>query len=160
MKENVKENMKEGFKLSLSGLWLLTGIISMLLPVFLPSSANPHNFVQNVIGTSTVTMFILSFPSSLFGLPIMFFASYVLGVDPNTIGGMYLNIFLLCVLGYVQWFWILPRILRNEPQFQMLNLFGGKPEMQLLEAKAMNNIPFDSDGRTPLERVLQNKDSE
>ena len=152
--------MEKIFKLSFKQIWLAVSIFSLALPVFLPSSANPQNFLENVIGTVTVTMFILSFPISLFGLPIMFFASYVLGVDPNTIGGMYLNVFLLCVLGYVQWFWILPRVLRNEPQFQMLNLFGGKPEMQLLEAKAMNNIPFDSDGRTPLERVLQNKDSE
>ncbi len=152
--------MKEQFKLSPSQIWMLITAAALILPVFLPSSAGPQNFLENVIGTVTITMFILSFPISLFGLPIMFFASYVLGVNPNTIGGMYLNIFLLCVLGYVQWCWILPRILRNEPQFQMLNLFGGKPEMQLLEAKPMNNIPFDSDGRTPLERVLQNKDSE
>ena len=152
--------MKERFKLSLSQIWMLITAAALILPFFLPSSANPQHFLENVIGTVTVTMFILSFPISLFGLPIMFFASYVLGVDPNTIGGMYLNVFLLCVLGYVQWFWILPRILRNEPQFQMLNLFGVNPEMQLLEAKAINNIPFDSDGRTPLERVLQNKDSE
>ncbi|MBA2737823.1 MAG: hypothetical protein H0U50_13670 [Pyrinomonadaceae bacterium] len=153
--------MKERFKLSISQIWLLVTAAALILPVFLPSSANPQNFLENVIGTVTVTMFILSFPISLFGLPIMFFASYVLGVNPNTIGGMYLNIFLLCVLGYVQWFWILPRILRNEPHLQMLNLFGGKSEMQLLEAKAIDNIPFcDSDGRTPLERVLLNKDSE
>ena len=152
--------MKERFKFSLSQIWMLVTAAALILPVFLPSSADPQNFLENVIGTVTVTMFILSFPISLFGLPVMFFASYVLGVDPNSIGGMYLNVFLLCVLGYVQWFWILPRILRNEPQFQMLNLFGGNPEMQLLEAKAMSNIPFDSDGRTPLERVLQNKDSE
>ena len=152
--------MKERLKLSFSQIWMLITAAALILPVFLPSSADPNNFLENVIGTVTVTMFILSFPISLFGLPLMFFASYVLGVNPNTIDGMYLNVFLLCVLGYVQWFWILPRVLRNEPQFQMLNLFGGNPEMQFLEAKAINNIPFDADGRTPLERVLQNKDSE
>lgn len=151
--------MFENSKLNLSRIWLAISAVALALPVFLPSSADPQNFLENVIGMVTVTMFILSFPISLFGLPLIFFASFILGVDPNTIGGMYLNVFLLCVLGYVQWFWILPRVLRNEPQFQMLNLFG-KPEMQLLEAKAINNIPFDAEGRTPLERVLQNKDSE
>ena len=151
--------MFENSKLSLSRIWLAISAFALILPVFLPSSANPQNFLENVIGTVTVTMFILSFPISLFGLPAIYFANQVLGVNPNTIGGMYLNVFLLCVLGYVQWFWIVPRVLRNEPQFQMLNLFG-KPEMQLLEAKAMNNISFDAEGRTPLERVLQNKDSE
>ena len=153
--------MKERFKLSLSGIWLLTGIISMLLPIFLPSSANPHNFVQNVIGTSTVTMFILSFPSSLFGLPVMFFAGHVLQVNPNTMEGMYLNLFLLFVLGLVQWFWIVPRVWRNEPRLQMLNLPGVKSEIQLLEIAPANNADFcDSEGRTRLEKVFQEKDSD
>ena len=151
--------MFENSKLSLSRIWLMISAFALALPVFLPSSANPQNFLENVIGTVTFTMFILSFPISLFGLPVIYFVNQVLGVNPNTIGGMYLNVFLLCMLGYVQWFWIVPRVIRNEPQLQMLNLFG-KPEMQLLEAKAMNNISFDAEGRTPLERVLQNRDSD
>jgi len=152
--------MKERFKLSLSGLWLPVSVFSLLLPVFMPSSANASNFAENAIGTASVSMFILSFPSSLFGLPAMFFAKIVLDVNPNSIEGMYLNLFLLFVFGLVQWFWIVPRVLRNEPRFQMLNLFGGNPEMQLLEAKAANNIPFcDPDGRTPLERVFEEKDT-
>ncbi|HVE56769.1 MAG TPA: hypothetical protein VNB22_08070 [Pyrinomonadaceae bacterium] len=152
--------MKEKVKLSLSGLWLLVSVFSLLLPVFMPSSANASNFAENAIGTASVSMFILSFPSSLFGLPAMYFAGIVLDVNPNSIEGMYLNLFLLFVFGLVQWFWIVPRVLRNEPRFQMLNLFGAKSEIQLLEAKAANNIPFcDSDGRTPIERVFQEKDT-
>jgi hypothetical protein len=152
--------MKERFKLSLSGLWLLVSIFSLLLPVFMPSSANASNFAENAIGTASVSMFILSVPSSLFGLPAMFFAGTVLGVNPNSIEGMYLNLFLLFVFGLAQWLWIVPRVLRNEPRFQILNLFGGKTEIQLLKAKTANNIPFcDSDGRTPIERVFEEKDA-
>jgi hypothetical protein len=132
----------------------------MLLPVFMPSSANASNFAENALGTASVSMFILSFPSSLFGLPVMFFAKTALDVNPNSIEGMYLNLFLLFVFGLVQWFWIVPRILRNEPRFQRLDLFGGEPETQVLQAKAANNIPFcDADGKTPLERVFQEKDT-
>ena len=152
--------MKEKFKLSLSGLWLLVSVFSMLLPVFMPSSVNASNFVENAIGTASVTMFILSFPASLFGLPAMFFARIALDVNPNSIEGMYLNLFLLFVFGLVQWFWIVPRVWRNEPRLNMLNLFGEKSDIQFLEAKAANNIPFcDSDGRTPLERVFQEKET-
>ena len=151
--------MKEKFKLSLSGLWLFVSVFSMLLPVFMPSSVNASNFVENAIGTASVTMFILSFPASLFGLPVMFFAKIALDVNPNSIEGMYLNLFLLFVFGLVQWFWIVPRVWRNEPRLNMLSLFGEKSEIQLLEAKATNYIPFcDSDGRTPIERVFQEKD--
>lgn len=153
--------MKERFKLSLGGLWLLTSLFSLILPVFVPSFADPQSFVQNVIGTATVTMFILSFPSSLFGIPLLFFAQAALGVDPNTIGGMYLNLFLLFVLGSVQWFWIVPRLLRNDPQLQILNLQLGKPEMLLSEANTIDETQFwDSEGQTPLEKVFLEKDSE
>src|SRR5688572_1783034 len=114
--------MKERFKLSLSGVWLLSSLVSLILPVFIPSYAHPQSFIQNVIGTSTVTMFILSFPSSLFGIPLLYFAQAAIGLDPNTIGGMYLNLFLLFVLGLVQWFWIVPRIWRNDPDVVILNL--------------------------------------
>jgi len=152
--------MKEQFKLNLSPIWLLISAVALTLPVFLPSSVNPQYFFQDIIGTVTTTMYILSFPAGLLALPTMLLAELFLGVNPNTIGGMYINVFLLCVLGYVQWFWIVPRIWRNEPRLNTLDLFGEKSEIQLLQAKAANNIPFcDSDGRTPLERVFQEKDT-
>lgn len=150
--------MKERFKLSLGGLWLVTSLVSLIMPVFIPSYADPQSFVQNVIGTSTVTIFILSFPSSLFGVPLLFFAQAALGVDPNSIGGMYLNLFLLFVLGSVQWFWIVPRIWRNEPKIQVLKL-PGKADMQLAESTQAGGFEvFDSQSRTPLERVLHDDD--
>ncbi len=153
--------MNERFKLSLWQIWLLISVFSLLLPVFLPSSANPQNFLANVIGTVTVTMFILSFPSSLFGLPVMFFAQLALDVNQNTMQGMYLNLFLLFVLGSVQWFWILPRLLRSEPRLQMLNLLGGKSEPQFSAVQFDGNVKScDSQGRTPVERIIHEKDSE
>lgn len=146
--------MKEEFKLNLSPIWLLISAIALKLPVFLPSSAHPQNFLQDVIGTVTLAMNVLSFPFGLLAAPVMFLAKLFLGVNPNTIGGMYVNVFLLCVLGYMQWFWIVPRLLRSESRFQMQNLFGGKSNLKLSEA-AINNTEFcDSQGRTPVERII------
>ena len=101
--------MTDRFKLTLSGMWLFVGLFSLVLPVFLPSNSFSANPAANVIGTATATMFILSFPSSLFGIPLLVIVDYALGVDPNTIQGMYVNLFMLFVLGLVQWFWIVPR---------------------------------------------------
>lgn len=151
--------MKDRFRLSLGGLWLATSLFSLILPVFLPTSANPHSFVQNVIGTSTVTMFILSFPSSLFGIPLLYFSQIVLGVDSNSIGGMYLNLFLLFVLGLVQWFWIYPRLWRTEPNLQTLNL-PSISEFRLAETNRGDFEIFDREFRTPLERVFEEKEQE
>lgn len=152
--------MKEQTKLNLSPIWLLISATALTLPVFLPSSANPQYFFQDIIGTVTTTMYILSFPAGLLALPAMFLAELFFGVNPDTIGGMYVNVFLLCVLGYVQWFWIVPRILRSAPRLNMPDLFDRKSETQLLEAKAENSIPFsDFEGKTPIERVFQEKDT-
>lgn len=150
--------MKEEFELNLSRIWMLISAVALVLPVFLPSSANPQNFLQDVIGTVTLTMYVLSFPASFLTMPVMFLAQLIFGVNPNTIGGMYINLFLLCVLGYAQWFWLVPKLLRNKSEFRMLNLGGRKSEMLLSEAEMSSNIPFcDSEGRTPVERVFREK---
>src|SRR5262249_13459771 len=102
-----------------------------------------------------VTMFILSFPSSLFGIPLMFFAQAALGVDADTIGGMYLNLFLMFVLGLVQWFWIVPRLVRKNKDVQTLDL-DREVIVPLLASEKISVDPeiFDSRSRTPLERVI------
>jgi ascorbate-specific PTS system EIIC-type component UlaA len=153
--------MTEHFKLNLGRIWLLVGGISLVLPVFLPSSAHPQNFLQNVIGTTTITMFILSFPSSLFGIPLFFFAQVALGIDPNTIGGMYLNLFLMFVLGMVQWFWIVPRLLKKNRNIETLNLRGQVIHPLLTQEKAnIDRDFFDSRSRTPLERAISEDEGE
>jgi len=153
--------MKKPFELNLSPLWLLISAAALTLPVFLPSSAHPQYFFQDIIGTVTTAMYILSFPAGLLALPMMFLAKLFFGVNPQTIGGMYVNVFLLCVLGYAQWFWLVPRLLRSESQFQILNLLGGKSNLKLSEAAASNNTEFwDSQSRTPVEKIIREKDSE
>lgn len=152
--------MFEISKINLSRIWLAISSLALVLPIFMPSSADPRNFYENVIGTVTVTMFILSFPASLFGLLVLFFAGFVLNVNLNSMEGMYLNLFLLFVLGFVQWFWIFPRIAQSETVLQTLNLPNAKSETHFAEANFNGSIPFcDDEGRTPIERVFHEKDS-
>jgi hypothetical protein len=152
--------MSEYLKLNLARIWLLVGSISLILPVFLPSSPYPQNFLQNIIGTTTVTMFILSFPSSLFGIPLMFVVQAALGVDANTIGGMYLNLFLMFVLGLVQWFWIVPRLVQRNKDVQTLELDKDAARIPLISEKIVIDPEFfDSKSRTPIERVISDDDA-
>ena len=151
--------MKEEFKLNLSPIWLLISVIALTLPVFLPSFSNPQYFYQDVIGTVTLAMNVLAFPFGLLALPVMYLPELFLNVNPNMIGGRYINVFLLCVLGYVQWFWIVPRLLQSELRFKVQNLFGRESNLKLSEA-AINSAEFcDSQGRTPVERIIYEKDS-
>ena len=152
--------MTERFKLSLSGMWLLVSLFSLLLPIFLPSATFSSSPAANVIGTATATMFILSFPSSLFGIPLLVVVDYVLGVDPNSIQGMYVNLFILFVLGLVQWFWIVPRVWRNDPDVQVLNLPVPLRNERLPEASFDTQFEiFDARQRTPVERVINDDDA-
>lgn len=152
--------MKDNFNLSLKRMWLAISAFSLILPVFMPSSANPEHFFENVIGMVTVILFILSFPASLLGLLVLFFAKIFLDVNLNSIEGLYLNLFVLFALGLVQWFWIVPRLMRNDSGFQRLNLPGTKSEMQMSEANSADEAKFRAfQEQSPLERVFQEKDS-
>lgn len=140
-------------------MWLLVSLFSLILPVFLPSSVNSPNPAANAIGAATATMFILSFPSSLFGIPLIFIVDHVLGVEPNSMSGMYANLLMLFTLGAAQWFWIVPRVWRNEPNLQILTLpIGGSP-IQLPESRVADEFEFfASKDQTPLERVLNQRE--
>lgn len=152
--------MTERFKISLSGMWLIVSLFALLFPIFLPSVTASANPAANVIGTATATMFILSFPSSLFGIPLLAVVDYVLGADPNSIQGMYVNLFMLFVLGLVQWFWIVPRVWRREPDVQVLNLPVLTNNERLPEASCDNQFKvFDVSERTPVERVINDDDA-
>jgi hypothetical protein len=148
--------MLERLKISLSGMWLFVCVFTLLIPVFLPSFAGSANPATNVIGAATASMFILTFPSSLFGLPLLVFAGSILGVDPNSISGMYLNLFVMFVLGLVQWFWLVPRVLKWDTKVQVLNIpvdNSHLPPQTLVPADIFR--PFDERDRTPIERIIR-----
>lgn len=148
--------MTERFKLSLSGMWLLVSLFALLFPIFLPSVADSANPGSNVIGTATATMFILSFPSSFFGLVLLVFINASIGIDANSIQGMYVNLFLLFVLGLIQWFWIVPRIWCRDIDIQTLDLPVMAETIKLPEIKMDFEFGgFDEQEQSPVERVIR-----
>ncbi len=152
--------MYSDFKLNLSAVWLGASLLSLALPVFISSfDSGSSSYFSSVVGSASTSMFILAFPSSLFGLPVLLFAHAVLGVDSASIGGMYLNLFILFVLGAVQWFWIVPRIFgKAATDIQTLDL-PKERNAQLLKPQPVNEFEFyDSDDKTPLERAIYNSD--
>ena len=153
--------MNERFKISLSGMWLFVCVFTLLIPVFLPSFAGSANPAANVVGTATASMFILTFPSSLLGLPLLVFVGAMLGVEPNSIEGMYLNLFVMFVLGLLQWFWIVPRVWGNSSKVQVLEL----PNLRDIVPFRLTNPAgaadtFDEQGCSPVERVIREDENE
>ena len=151
--------MKSATKWSLGTLWLLASITALFIPIFVPSARGPASILDDVITLASAVIYVLSFPISLVGIPLLYVTQILIGIDPNSIGGKYLNSFLVFLLGLVQWFWIVPHLLRKPPRAQILDL-PRKPDMQLSEAKPAAGFSFfDSELRTPLERVLRDDDT-
>jgi len=148
--------MTEKIKWSLGSAWLVVSLFALALPVFLPSYPHGPGLLSNVIATSTVTMFVLSFPSSLFGFPFLFVMNEILGVHPNSIQGMYTNLTMFFVLGLAQWFWLVPRLFQREPMIQTLEC----SIRELQPSREPNFDLFRARDRTPLERVLEDGQTE
>jgi hypothetical protein len=86
----------------------------------------------------------------------MIFVSELFEIRPYSIQGMYLNLAFLFALGYVQWFWIVPRLFgKGQPDLQILNLHAEQTPAAIGAARMSADFAFfDSDSRTPLERVI------
>lgn len=147
--------MSERFKFSLSSMWLFISFFTVLLPVFIPSSAFSVNPASNAIGVATAAMFILSFPSSLFGLVAMVFVQAAFSLRLESMEGMYVNLLVMFALGLVQWFWIVPRVWRNDPQFQTIEIpVDVTVPLFKPAAPAQSSRVLEADDRTPIERVI------
>jgi hypothetical protein len=118
--------MNERVVSRLGAVWMATAVVSLILPIFLPSFPNSHYFGTNVIEAAMVTTFLLSFPSSLLGLPLILFSQLSLGIDPDAISGKYFMVVAFFLLGLVQWFQIVPWIFRKERQ--CLNICSTSPK--------------------------------
>jgi hypothetical protein len=143
--------MGERMKFSLSTVWLILSIATLLAPVFIPSGPG-----RNVIGYATATMMLLSFPSSLFVAPLMIFVNFSIGFNTIAFEGQYLNLIFLFAVGCLQWFWIAPRISGENAKLQALGLEVSSRGPAL--PRPIPRIffrPFDTDGRTPVERVIE-----
>ena len=144
--------MRDGTKWSLTTLWLLASLTALFVPIFVPSIRGPAALFQDTIGIATMLMYALAFPLSLIGVPLLYVAEIVLGIDPQSIGGRYLNLFVVFLLGAVQWFWIVPRLVtrRSGP---VERTSAAVPE---LNAPLPNSF-FDEEFHTPVERVIREK---
>jgi hypothetical protein len=146
--------MTERLKLSLKGVWIIAGLAAVVLPVFLPSVRH-DGIADSPIAIATLTLFILSFPSSVFALIAAAFLSLLLRFDPWSIEADYMNVVWLFALGAVQWFWIAPRIFRFRRLFKRLEMREASRELILAEAEEIDSSePSDFAKATPLERVL------
>ena len=140
-------------KLKLS--WLLISLLCLLLPVFLPTSPHPRDFLDNAMGTATSLMFMLSLPLSLMAMPVFFIAELGFGFRAYGIQRDYYYLLTHFVLGLIQWYWIVPRLFqKSRYKLQTLELQAYTSTAAFGEAHIDDFSFLDSDSRTPVERVI------
>jgi hypothetical protein len=152
-------------KTTLKYAWLLFSLILLALPVFLLSS--PAHF--DVIGVCLVIAYILSFPLNILLTGFIYVLVNLFDVTQFgfSIGTLYLMLFAFCVIGYLQWFVLVPRLTKliRENIFRkdwQINLNGTISRVQTLpEAKLDASVHdwqknwYDTQKRTPVERLFE-----
>ncbi len=110
---NIKTNLKR--------IWSVVAALSLGLLIY-SWLGNESPYLLNTLLALNGLMLLLSLPCGLFGGAVVFFAWYVLEMDPLSLEGAYLNTILLFLLGFVQWFWLTRFWYPTETPFQELNL--------------------------------------
>ncbi len=112
---NIKTNLKR--------IWSAVAVLSLGLLIYAQFADESPNLLNTLLVLDGV-MLLIALPCSLFGGAVVFFAWYVLEMNPLSIEGAYLNTIVLSLLGTVQWFWITRFWYPTETPFQQLNLIG------------------------------------
>lgn len=135
--------------------WLFAATSFLVLPVVVPSYSGGHGAVD-AISTSTLGMFLLSFPSSLVAMPMFYISTIALGFHNGSLMGQYLVTVLLGAAGYFQWFWIVPKLFVDGTDLQRLDLRGCVGNKRLFEPTPETYADWlDVAGTSPLEHVIR-----
>jgi len=112
---NIKTNLKR--------IWSVVAVLSLGLFIYswLGGAEDSANLLNTLLALNGVLL-LLALPCSLFSGAIVFFAWYVLEMNPLSLEGAYLNTIVLSVLGFVQWFWLTRFWYPTEAPFQELKL--------------------------------------
>jgi hypothetical protein len=143
--------MFDRLKLTLGGVWMIASVSALLIPVFVPSY--PHPSGSSPIATATITMFLLSFPTSVIATPVLLMINSMLNMTTSSIGVAYMNLVVLFAVGLVQWFWVVPRLLWRKAFMQELDLGKAVGNTRLFARDL--TVWLDARGSTPVERVIE-----
>ena len=111
--------MNENLKNKMMRLWCLVSVISLALPLYPYYFADSPAMFGNFMTPILVVLLVLVLPLSFFTLPIFLLFKLILEIEPNDMFGAYLYLFLLNIIGYVQWLWLMPRIFGQRKQFSV-----------------------------------------
>ncbi len=110
---NIKTNLKRS--------WSVVALFSLGLLIY-SWFGDESPRVLNTLLALDALLLVFALPCSLCGAAVVFFAWYVLEMNPTSSEGINLGTIFLAALGAVQWFWIARFWYPTEPPFQKLDL--------------------------------------
>lgn len=100
--------MNDRLETGLKKFWVLVSFVSLGIPYALNQFGIAGEDFAKTTEITIIALFVLTLPSSLFTLPLLAGFKYILEINTGEMFGAYLYIILLNIIGYVQWFRLMP----------------------------------------------------
>jgi hypothetical protein len=104
---------------NLKYFWCLISVFALLLPLYPYNYADSPAMFGSIMIPALIIMFVLSLPFSFFALPLFVLFKLILEIEPDDMFGAYLYLILLNIIGFIQWFWLMPRIFGQSKPFNL-----------------------------------------
>lgn len=114
--------MYERLESNLKRFWLLMSVVSLALPLVLNSLGAASADYAKAVETAVIVLFALTFPSSFFAIPLLALFKMILEIDVSETFGAYLYIVLLNIIGYVQYYRLLPTFFGKAEPLKMVSI--------------------------------------
>lgn len=114
MYENIESNLKR--------FWLLVSAVSLAFPLVLNLLNTGAADYAKAVEIGVIVLFVLTFPSSFFAIPLLALFKMILEIDISEAFGAYLYIVLLNIIGYVQYFRLLPTYFGKSAPLKMVSI--------------------------------------
>jgi drug/metabolite transporter (DMT)-like permease len=111
--------MNSRLETKLKYIWCLMSVFSLLLPLYPNYFADSPETFGNIMIPALIVLFVVSFPISFFAIPLFVLFKFILEIEPNEMFGAYLYLGLFNIIGFIQWFWLMPKIFGNSKPFNL-----------------------------------------
>jgi hypothetical protein len=100
--------MNDRLESGLKRFWMLASAVSLAFPYALSSMELASASYVRATEIAVICLFVVTLPSSFFAIPLLALFKLILEIDMSSMFGAYLYIILLNIIGYVQYFRLIP----------------------------------------------------
>ncbi|MEK7724385.1 MAG: hypothetical protein AAB336_08570 [Acidobacteriota bacterium] len=115
--------MNNTWETKLQRFWLIISAVSLLMPLILLATSATDEVFKNIMTITVGVVFVFTFPTSLFALPFLAMFRFVLEMETDSIFASYLYLGILNIIGFVQWFRIMPAFYGTSKPMSLPTIF-------------------------------------